>query len=363
MSEYEKIRKHAEERGWTYESAAGDHMKFYPPPELGRNGYVVVSVSVNSNNRSFKNSVSEFRKFDKGFMRTQGKTKPPAPEAAAAHAEPAPDTEQSLQIPNTNFMKPEDKTIYKKYSWLQVGTKVRTRSGKGQKSPYTVMEIHSPDGKRVWDESDIVILKDAPEKEHMAGDLDAWETRKCQACGRDLPVNHFNLNAKGARKKFTCLGCMEKEKTASSAQGKPELSAPDPMTLFRELMDGMPPDARIRILSFFDVRDLLTAMDLRGLKTDIKSFSDGDILEEVRRRGLESRPEESAPDTGSLSASELYEELMTEARHRGKLPEQSSGGPVEHAVPDIGEFSDGELYNELKSRGWEGRLTRTQTLE
>lgn len=214
MSDFEILKREADSRGWTYKPSAGDHFKFYPPEPT--KGMVVVSMNVNSTARAFKNSIMEFRKYDREFMkRKYVKKKSSVPEAEGSLFEEPKQPERTEQN-TTQSMKPTDKTIYKQYAWLQIGTKVKDRNNDRQHSALVVTEIHSADGKRVWDESDIVIVKGDGPTEHLAGDLDAWETRKCRCCGEYRPANWFNLAAKSESKRTICRECLAKEDQAQT---------------------------------------------------------------------------------------------------------------------------------------------------
>lgn len=215
MREFDKLKNYAEKNGWSITHCSGDHYKFYPPSDLNKKGFVTVNESLSSNNRSFNNMIGQFRKFDKNFMRQEQHIKKQEKET------PEPITEQPVNettVINTN-MKPEDKTIYKQYSWLQKGTKVRIRNNESQTTPAIVTEIHSADKKRVWDTTDIIVLKiNNTTTDEMAGDLDAWETRKCMECGQDKPLNHFKTTSKTLTKQYTCNECLNKNNEANKTK-------------------------------------------------------------------------------------------------------------------------------------------------
>ena len=189
MTEFQKIQNELISLGWSVQNGRGDHKLFR---KAGKQ--VSVSMSLSSVARNYKNKLAEIRRLEPAFA--LGK---PAKSKA---------DQRSEQILNGVLnMTDSEKATARKYVYIAEGHKVRYTSpekrdwsklnepGSVMNVPYSVFEIISESGRKyVTSEQDTVVITDenlSHEIRVKPPELDAWETKTCKGCGKDLPMNLF----------------------------------------------------------------------------------------------------------------------------------------------------------------------------
>ena len=332
MTDFNLIANELATRGWVSKQGSGDHIMFSHPEKKGT---LIVSKSLSSSNRSYKNMLATIRRYEPDFMRKVVKKKT--------------DVEEQPKEPSLKIEPPvESKPLrpLKDYEWLHAGVKVVMAIDPDV--VWTVQSVDSPDQTTVCKDSDLLTLEHQGETILATiADVDAVETRECMCCHRQRPINHFSTKFKqGSVKLNYCRECIDTkaflkmdEKLAVSPNVTSKTKSADMPENKKQSQQSMP-------------------------QNDLKQCDSIELMEELARRGMV-----VAGPNGEIS---VRASTVTDVFLESLPPEKRTRLLLEHdyLVPDDANFvgkEDREVfgslkksfaYQELQSRGYKITVRR-----
>ncbi len=228
MTAYQEIERELRSLGWVPTQGKGDHMKFQNENDKSR-GQIVVSMSVNHNNRAYKNMLSDIRKVEPRF--TFGRPTPKKADDKKADGVPAiPANCPPYLIPGSSvrYTGPEGR------DWKKLDD-----PGSLMNHEYIVTEFLGDSVKIHLTERDDIEKFAVP-----VGDVDAWTLVKCSDCGRSLPANVFTnqFGVPYGNGQPVCEDCAKESERIKSKLRKQELAdIPDVVNnhMIKEMRDSM----------------------------------------------------------------------------------------------------------------------------